>query len=225
MWKAFTRGGVGVYLSGDGKRKSMMKLELSSEGRRAAGAGIPGARRGAGRASDGRQISAEAAVPRRLLARVMAKLARAGLWRAARGGAEAPSGPNARGGHLRDAVEAVEGPFEITHCIMQQRPCGEGRPAPCTTPGPKARTPSSTTSPPEPSPNSLPAPTLPPLAEPSPTLDGTRSYPHTNTNIVIVWRWRAGLGHTSGPRRSGGHGARGRRSCDFGEWDEAERVG
>src|SRR5215207_19011 len=29
---------------------------------------------------------------------------------------------------LRDAVEAVEGPFEITYCIMQQRPCGEGRP-------------------------------------------------------------------------------------------------
>jgi Ca-activated chloride channel homolog len=29
---------------------------------------------------------------------------------------------------LLDAVEAVEGPFEITHCIMQQRPCGECRP-------------------------------------------------------------------------------------------------
>ena len=122
---------MGVYLSGDGKRKSRpMKLELSSEGRYALRALVYLARdaeRGELVTAD--RISAEAAVPRRLLARVMAKLARAGLVESSegRGGgsrlARAPEEVT-----LRDAVEAVEGPFEITHCIMQQRPCGEGRP-------------------------------------------------------------------------------------------------
>jgi Rrf2 family protein len=27
---------------------------------------------------------------------------------------------------LRDAVEAAEGPFDVTHCIMKDRACGEG---------------------------------------------------------------------------------------------------
>lgn len=30
---------------------------------------------------------------------------------------------------LREAVEAVEGPFRVTRCIMEDRACGEG--APC----------------------------------------------------------------------------------------------
>lgn len=107
-----------------------MKLELSSEGRYALRALVYLARE-VDRVElvTADKISAEAAVPRRLLARVMAKLVRAGLVESSEG----------RGGGsrlarlpvevtLRDAVEAVEGPFEITHCIMQQRPCGEGRP-------------------------------------------------------------------------------------------------
>jgi Rrf2 family protein len=128
--KAFTRGGVGVYLSGDGKRKSMpMKLELSSEGRYALRALVYLARdaeRGELVTAD--RISAEAAVPRRLLARVMAKLARAGLVESSEG-----RGGGSRLARTPEEVtlrDAVEGPFEITHCIMQQRPCGESRP--CT---------------------------------------------------------------------------------------------
>jgi DNA-binding IscR family transcriptional regulator len=31
---------------------------------------------------------------------------------------------------LREAVEAVEGPFGVVRCIMEDRACGEGRP--CT---------------------------------------------------------------------------------------------
>jgi Rrf2 family protein len=107
-----------------------MKLELSSEGRYALRALVYLAR-DADRSElvTADRISAEAVVPRRLLARVMAKLVRAGLVESSegRGGgsrlARAPEDVS-----LRDAVEAVEGPFEITHCIMQQRPCGEGRP-------------------------------------------------------------------------------------------------
>jgi Rrf2 family protein len=130
---AFTRvgGGVGVYLSGDGKRKARpMKLELSSEGRYALRALVYLARdadRGELVTAD--RISAEAAVPRRLLARVMAKLARAGLVESSEGrGGGSRLARSPEDVTLRDAVEAVEGPFEITHCIMQQRPCGEGRP-------------------------------------------------------------------------------------------------
>jgi Rrf2 family protein len=131
MANAFTRGGVGVYLSGDGKRKARpMKLELSSEGRYALRALVYLARdadRDELVTAD--RISADAAVPRRLLARVMAKLARAGLVESSegRGGGSRLARPPEEV-TLRDAVEAVEGPFEITHCIMQQRPCGEGRP-------------------------------------------------------------------------------------------------
>jgi Rrf2 family protein len=109
-----------------------MKLELSSEGRYALRALMYLARdadRGELVTAD--RISAEAAVPPRLLARVMAKLARAGLVESSegRGGGSRLARPP-EDVTLRDAVEATEGPFEITHCIMQQRPCGEGRP--CT---------------------------------------------------------------------------------------------
>ena len=107
-----------------------MKLELSSEGRYTLRALVylardaePGELVTAGR------ISAEAAVPRRVLARVMAKLSRTGLVESSEGrggGARLARPPEEI--TLRDAVEAVEGPFEVTRCIMQQRPCGEGRP-------------------------------------------------------------------------------------------------
>ena len=107
-----------------------MKLELSSEGRYALRALVYLARdveRCDLVTAD--RISAEAAVPRRLLARVMAKLSHAGLVETSEGrggGSRLARSPQEI--TLRDAVEAVEGPFEITHCIMRQRPCGEGRP-------------------------------------------------------------------------------------------------
>lgn len=107
-----------------------MKLELSSEGRYALRALVYLAREAEREelvTAD--RISAEAVVPRRLLARVMAKLARAGLIETTEGrggGSRLSKRPDDVS--LRDAVEAVEGPFEITHCIMQQRPCGQGRP-------------------------------------------------------------------------------------------------
>lgn len=120
-----------MYLCGDEKNDAgAMKLELSSEGRYALRALIFLARdaeRGELVTAD--RISAEAVVPRRLLARVMAKLARAGLVETieGRGGGSRLARPP-EDISLRDAVEAVEGPFEISHCIMQQRPCGSGRP-------------------------------------------------------------------------------------------------
>ena len=107
-----------------------MRLELSSEGRYALRALVYLAREvDRGELVTADRISAEAAVPRRLLARVMVKLARAGLVESSegRGGGSRLARPP-EGVTLRDAVEAVEGPFEITHCIMQQRPCGEDRP-------------------------------------------------------------------------------------------------
>ena len=120
-----------MYLLGDGKRKNRpMKLELSSEGRYALRALVYLARDAErGELVTASRISAETAVPRRLLARVMAKLSRAGLVESSEGkggGARLARPPEEI--TLRDAVEAVEGPFEISHCIMQQRPCGEGRP-------------------------------------------------------------------------------------------------
>lgn len=75
------------------------------------------------------RISAEAHVPRRLLARIMADLSRAGLVRSVEGrnGGSHLARP-AEEITLRDAVEAVEGPFNVTNCIMEQRECGAGRP-------------------------------------------------------------------------------------------------
>ena len=106
-----------------------MQLELSSEGRYALRALVylawAGDRVPAGR------ISAEAGVPRRLLARILADLSRAGLVESeqGRGGGSRLARP-ADGITLREAVEAVEGPFGVTRCIMEDRACGEG--APCT---------------------------------------------------------------------------------------------
>ncbi len=76
-------------------------------------------------------ISAEANVPRRLLARILAELSRAGLVESeqGRGGGSRLARP-AGEITLRETVEAVEGPFGVTRCIMQDRACGGG--APCT---------------------------------------------------------------------------------------------
>ena len=119
-----------MYLWEMGKRKRADEAELSSEGRYALRALVYLAREAdRGELVTADRISAAASVPRRLLARVMAKLARAGLVATSqgRGGGSRLARPPEEI-TLRDAVEAVEGPFEISHCIMQQRPCGEGRP-------------------------------------------------------------------------------------------------
>lgn len=104
-----------------------MRLELSSEGRYALRALLYLAWLGERATAD--RISAEARVPRRLLARILADLSRAGLIKSeqGRGGGSALARP-AREITLRDAVEAVEGPFGVTRCIMQNRVCGTGTP-------------------------------------------------------------------------------------------------
>jgi len=76
------------------------------------------------------KISSEAHIPRRLLARILAKLSHAGLVESeqGRGGGSRLAQP-ATNITLREAVEAVEGPFAVTRCIVENRACGEG--APC----------------------------------------------------------------------------------------------
>ena len=78
-----------------------MKLELSSEGRYALRALVYLARdAGRGDLVTADRISAEASVPRRLLARVMAKLARAGLVETSVGwGGRVTPRPTARSGN------------------------------------------------------------------------------------------------------------------------------
>jgi Rrf2 family protein len=104
-----------------------MRLELSSEGRYALRALVYLAWLGERASAD--RISAEAHVPRRLLARILASLSRAGLIQSeqGRGGGSRLARP-AREITLRDAVEVAEGPFEVTRCIMQNRACGTGVP-------------------------------------------------------------------------------------------------
>ncbi len=107
--------------------ESLLRLELSSEGRYALRALIYLARSGERVTAD--RISAEANVPRRLLARILARLSRAGLVRSSEGrGGGSRLGRSPERITLREAVEAAEGPFDITHCILEQRACGEGRP-------------------------------------------------------------------------------------------------
>lgn len=104
-----------------------MRLELSSEGRYALRALIYLARTDVRVTAD--RISAEASIPRRLLARIMARLSRAGLVESSQGrggGSRLARSPQEI--TLRDAVEAAEGPFDVTRCIMQDRNCGEGVP-------------------------------------------------------------------------------------------------
>lgn len=104
-----------------------MRLQLNSEGRYGLRALIYLAQISA-RATAG-MISTEAHIPRRQLARVLAKLSHAGLVESheGRGGGTRLARPSEEI-TLRDAVEAAEGSFEMTHCIMQQRTCGEGKP-------------------------------------------------------------------------------------------------
>jgi Rrf2 family protein len=76
------------------------------------------------------RISTEAMIPRRLLARILADLSRVGLVESEQGrGGGSRLARSAEEITLRDAVEAVEGPFDVTRCIMQNRACGED--APC----------------------------------------------------------------------------------------------
>jgi DNA-binding IscR family transcriptional regulator len=89
-----------------------LRLELSSEGRYALRALLYLA--WTGERAPAQRISAEAHVPRRLLARILATLSREGLVE--------------REITLREAVEAVEGPFGVTNCIMADRICGQGTP-------------------------------------------------------------------------------------------------
>lgn len=105
-----------------------MRLELSSEGRYALRALLYLA--WIGERATANKISAEARVPRRLLARILAKLSQAGLVESeqGRGGGSRLAQP-ATEITLRKAVEAVEGPFGVTRCILQNRACGTG--APC----------------------------------------------------------------------------------------------
>ncbi|ABG05535.1 transcriptional regulator, BadM/Rrf2 family [Rubrobacter xylanophilus DSM 9941] len=110
----------------EGQRR--MRLELSSEGRYALRALIYLAR--VNRRVTADTISADTGIPRRLLARVLAKLSRARLVRSSEGrggGSELARSPEQI--TLREAVEAIEGPFEVTRCIMEERACGTG--APC----------------------------------------------------------------------------------------------
>ena len=61
----------------------------------------------------------------------MAKLSHAGLVESGqgRGGGSRLARPTNQI-TLREAVEAVEGPFGVIRCLMEDRACGEGRP--CT---------------------------------------------------------------------------------------------
>ncbi len=104
-----------------------MRLELSSEGRYALRALLYLAWLGERATAD--RISAEARIPRRLLARILANLSREGLVDSeqGRGGGSQLARP-AREISLRDAVEAAEGPFGVTRCIMQERACGTTTP-------------------------------------------------------------------------------------------------
>jgi Rrf2 family protein len=104
-----------------------MRLELSSEGRYALRALVYLAEIGEQASAD--RISAEADVPRRLLARILARLSHAGLVESEqgrRGGSRLARPPQEI--TLLDAVDAAEGPFGVTRCIMQNRACGSGPP-------------------------------------------------------------------------------------------------
>lgn len=104
-----------------------MRLELSSEGRYALRALLYLARVGERVTAD--RISAEANIPRRLLARILADLSRVGLVESEQGrGGGSRLARAAEEITLRDAVEAAEGPFDVTRCILQDRACGEDVP-------------------------------------------------------------------------------------------------
>ncbi|HLL39841.1 MAG TPA: Rrf2 family transcriptional regulator [Rubrobacteraceae bacterium] len=100
---------------------------MSSEGRYALRALLYLARAGERVTAD--RISAEARIPRRLLARILANLSRSGLVESEQGrGGGSRLARSAEEISLRDAVESAEGPFGVTRCIMQDRTCGEDTP-------------------------------------------------------------------------------------------------
>ena len=104
-----------------------VRLELSSEGRYALRSLVYLAWLGEWATAD--TISAEAQIPRRFLARILAKLSRAGLVESEQGrGGGTRLARSPREISLRDAVEAAEGPFGVIRCIMQNRACGTGTP-------------------------------------------------------------------------------------------------
>ncbi len=109
------------------KEQEDLRLELSSEGRYALRALLYLA--WTGERVPAQRISAEAHVPRRLLARILANLSRAGLVDSEQGrnGGSRLARP-ADQISLREAVEAVEGPFGVTNCIMADRVCGNASP-------------------------------------------------------------------------------------------------
>jgi Rrf2 family protein len=113
--------------AGEREGETRVRLELSSEGRYALRALVYLARAGERVTAD--RISTEARVPRRLLARILARLAHAGLVESeqGRGGGSRLARPAGKI-TLREAVEAVEGPFGVVRCIMEDRACGEGVP-------------------------------------------------------------------------------------------------
>jgi Rrf2 family protein len=104
-----------------------LRLELSSEGRYALRALLYLA--WTREQTPAQRISAEAHIPRRLLARILANLSREGLVESEQGrnGGSRLARPAGRI-TLREAVEAVEGPFGVTNCIMADRICGTGSP-------------------------------------------------------------------------------------------------
>ena len=111
-----------------GKEREDVKLELSGEGRYGLRALIYLAQIDGPATRD--TVSVEAQIPRLLLARFLARLSAVGLVESQEGrGGGSRLARSADEITLRDAVEAIEGPFEVTRCIMQQRACGEG--APC----------------------------------------------------------------------------------------------
>jgi Rrf2 family protein len=109
------------------KEREGLRLELSNEGRYALRALLYLA--WTGERVPAQRISAEAHVPRRLLARILATLSRAELVESEQGrnGGSRLARP-ADQITLREAVEAVEGPFGVTNCILADRICGQGSP-------------------------------------------------------------------------------------------------
>jgi Rrf2 family protein len=109
------------------KEYEALRLELSSEGRYALRALLYLA--WTGELVPAQRISTEAHIPRRLLARILATLSRAGLVESEQGrnGGSKLARPAGRI-TLRQAVEAVEGPFGVTNCIMADRICGQASP-------------------------------------------------------------------------------------------------
>jgi Rrf2 family protein len=105
-----------------------VQLELGSEERYALRALIYLALVGEQTTAD--RVSAEAHIPRRLLARIPAKLSHAGLVQSeqGRGGGSRLARPAGKI-TLREVVEAIEGPFGVIRCIMEDPARGEG--APC----------------------------------------------------------------------------------------------